>query len=197
MGAQKTPIQKTYEINTGSDTLNVEFLGSNRKFDWIEISIVPYKSDKHTTIYQSYNRELASQMIKTLRLSNFTEIDSLTNEKKYSIDNLAQKNLLYKQFVAWNCNGSSVVPLTEYMDNPIFQELPDEESYYSLKSDENVYLDLRASSGYVREAEKLERNDSKINQQITFKKAANFKLRVRIWAYALSQSTYMSFQRAD
>ena len=68
MGAQKTPIQKPYEINTGSDTLNVEFLGSNRQFDWIEISIVPNKSDKHTTIYESYNRELASQMIKTLQL---------------------------------------------------------------------------------------------------------------------------------
>ena len=182
MGAQKTPIQKTYEINTGLDTLNVEFLGSNWQFDWIEISIAPDKSDKHTAIYESYNRELASQMTKTLQLSNFTEIDSLTNEKKYSIDSLTQKHLLYKQFVAWNCNGSSVVPLTKYMDNPIFQELPDEESYYSLKSDENVYLDLRASSGYVREAEKLERNDSKINLQITFKKAGTFKLRVRIWA---------------
>ena len=33
MGAQKRPIQKTYEINTGSDSLNVEFLGSNRQFD--------------------------------------------------------------------------------------------------------------------------------------------------------------------
>ena len=41
MGAQKTPIQKTYEIQTGSDTLNVEFLGSNKQFDWIEISVVP------------------------------------------------------------------------------------------------------------------------------------------------------------
>ena len=40
------------------------------------------------------------------------------------------------------------------MDNPIFQELPDEESYYSLKSDEKVYLDLRASSGYVLEKQK-------------------------------------------
>ena len=75
MGAQKTPIQKTYEINTGSDTLNVEFLGSNWQFDWIEISIAPDKSDKHTAIYESYNRELASQMTKTLQLSNFTEID--------------------------------------------------------------------------------------------------------------------------
>ena len=82
MGAQKTPLQKTYEIGAGTDSLNVEFLGSNRQFDWLEISIVPDKSDKYTTIYDSYNRELASQEIKTLKLTNFTEIYSLTNEKK-------------------------------------------------------------------------------------------------------------------
>ena len=33
MGAQKTPIQKTYEIKTGSDSLNVEFFRVNRQFD--------------------------------------------------------------------------------------------------------------------------------------------------------------------
>ena len=86
MGAQKTPIQKTYEIKTGSDSLNVKFLGANRQFDWIEISIVNDKSDKQTTICDSYNRELAAQNIKTVQLSNFTEIYSLTNEKKYSIE---------------------------------------------------------------------------------------------------------------
>ena len=153
MGAQKTPIQKTYEIKQGSDSLNVEFLGANRQFDWLEILIVNDKSDKHTTVHDSYNRELAAQTIKSLQLSNFTEICSLTNEKKYSIDNLTQKHLLYKQFVAWNCNGSSVAPLTDYMDNPIFRELPDEEEYFGLKSNERIYLDLRASSGYVKEAE--------------------------------------------
>ena len=176
MGAQKTPLQKTYKIKQGSDSLNVEFLGANRQFDWLEISMVNDKSDKHSTIYNSYNRELAAQKIKTLQLSNFTEIYSLTNEKKYSIDNLTQKHLLYKQCVAWNCKGSSVAPLTDYMDNPIFRELPDEEEYFRLKSDETIYLDLRASSGYVKEAEKLERNDSKINLQITLKKAAQFNL---------------------
>ena len=129
MGAQKTLIQKTYEIQKGSDSLNVEFLGANRQFDWIEISIVPDKSDKHTTIYDRYNREMAAQLIKSLRLSNFTEIYSLTNEKKYDTDNLTQWYLLYKQFVAWNCNGSSVAPLSDYMDNPIFQELPDEDLF--------------------------------------------------------------------
>ena len=88
MVAQKTPIQKTYEIQKGSDSLNVEFLGASRQFDWIEISIIPDKSDKHTTIYDNYNREMAAKLIKSLRLSNFTEINSLTNNKKYSTDNL-------------------------------------------------------------------------------------------------------------
>ena len=45
------------------------------------------------------------------------------------------------------------------MNNPIFQELPDEGKYFAATNDDTVYLDLRASSGYVKEAEKLERND--------------------------------------
>ena len=77
------------------------------------------------------------------------------------------------------------------MDNPIFQGLPDKETYFSLKSDERIYLDLRASSGYVREAEKLERNDSKINLQIMLKAVATFNLRIRIWAYSLSEYLYV------
>ena len=93
-------MQKTYKIQKSSDSLNVEFLGTNRQFDWIEISIVPDKSEKRTTIYDSYNGEMAAHLIKTLKLSNFTEIYSLTNEKKYSVDNLTQRHLLYKQFLA-------------------------------------------------------------------------------------------------
>ena len=96
--------RETYEINKGADSLNVEFLMANRQFDWIEISIVLDKSDKYATIFDSYNRELAAQEIKTLKLSNFTEIYSLANEKKYDFSNLTQRHLLYKQFVAWNCN---------------------------------------------------------------------------------------------
>ena len=134
---------------------------------------------------------MAAQLIKTLKLTNFTELYSLTNEKKYDTDNLTQQHLLYKQFLAWSCNGSSVAPVSEFVDNLIFQELPDQERYFSAKSDERIYLDLRASSGYVKEAEKLERNDSKINLQITLKNAADFNLRVRIWAYSLSEYLYV------
>ena len=81
MGAQKIPIQQKYEIKQGSDSLNIEFLEANRQFDWIESSVVNDKSDKHTSTYDSYNRELAAQIIKSLKLSNFTEIYRLKNEK--------------------------------------------------------------------------------------------------------------------
>ena len=86
---------------------------------------------------------------------------------------------------------SSVAPISDYIDNPIFQELPDEETNFSLNSGEKVYLDLRASSGYVKEAEKFERNDSKINLQITLKDATDFNLKVRIWEYSLSEYLYV------
>ena len=122
--------QKTYEIQKGLDSLNIEFLGANRQFDWIEISIVPDKSDKHKTIYDSYNREMAAQLIKSIKLTNFKELQSLTNEKKYDTDNLTRQHLLYKQFLAWSCNRSGVAPVSDYVDNPIFQELPDQETFF-------------------------------------------------------------------
>ena len=72
---------------------------------------------------------------------------------------MAQKYLLYKQLVTWSCNGFSVAPLTDYKNNPIYQELIDKDDYCDSRSDERIYLDLRASSGYTIEAEKLETND--------------------------------------
>ena len=65
--------------------------------------------------------------------------------------------MFYKQLVAWSCDGSSVASLIDYMNNPIYQELIDEDDYNDAKSDKKVYLDLRASSGYTNESERLER----------------------------------------
>ena len=99
--------------------------------------------------------------------------------------------MLYKQFVTWSCNGSIVAPLTDYTNNPIYQELTNEEDYNEIKSDERVYLDLRASSGYTNEAKKLERNDLKNNVSIQLKVAATKKLRLRVWAYSISDYLYI------
>ena len=66
------------------------------------------------------------------------------------------------------------------MNNPIFQELPDEDKYFSVTNNDRISLDLRATSGYVKEAEKLERNNSEIILYIMLKTIATKKLTVRI-----------------
>ena len=45
MKTQKSPIQKTYKINVGVDAIEIDFLGSNRQFDWLELSLMYNKSD--------------------------------------------------------------------------------------------------------------------------------------------------------
>ena len=82
MGAQRTSIQKTYKRNTGQDSLNIDFIHANRQSEQIELSIVYDKNDKHTSVYDSFNVELAAKTVKSIKLSNFTETYSLTNKKK-------------------------------------------------------------------------------------------------------------------
>ena len=64
MGIQKTAYQKTYELQTGSQEFTVDFKGCERQLDWLEISLIYDKSDKHLTIYDSYNAKYVAKMIK-------------------------------------------------------------------------------------------------------------------------------------
>ena len=107
------------------------------------------------------------------------------------MDNLTQKHLLYKQFVAWACDGCSIAYLTDFINNPIYQKLIDEDQYNTNASDEWLYLDLRASPGYTNEPGKLKRNDSKINLGIALKNAATKKFRLRIWAHSIGEYLYI------
>ena len=51
--------------------------------------------------------------------------------------------MLWKQYVAWHCEGYSATPITDYINNPVFGELLLETDYFSAKSDEKIYIDLR------------------------------------------------------
>lgn len=80
IGIQKSRLEKTW--NAGSESINVEFFLANRQFDWLEILLVYDKSNKHLTIYDSYNIVLASKTIHSVSLKNFAEAYSFTNERK-------------------------------------------------------------------------------------------------------------------
>ena len=81
--------------------------------------------------------------------------------------------------------------MTDYINNLIYQELINKDNRFDVKSDERIYLDLRATSGYVKETEKLEQNDSKITFHVLLKQAATKKLSLRVWAHFLGEYLYI------
>ena len=169
IGVQKTPYQKPYELQAGSQDFTIDFQGANTQFDWIEISLVYDKSDKHLTAYDSYNAECACRFIKSLELANISDQHNSTNTLKFDIHNDLQKHLLWKQYLAWCTNGCSTAHVTDFINNPIAQELKKENEYFSDKFDERLYVDLRPSHGYTDELEKTTINDYKMTITIEAK----------------------------
>ena len=66
--------------------------------------------------------------------------------------------MLWKQFVAWYCNGYSATPISDYINNPIFQELPLKQDCFGNGSDERVYINLQDSLGYTKNPAEMTEN---------------------------------------
>ena len=196
MGVQKTPYQKTYELQVGFQNFTVDFQGANRQFDWIEISLVYDESDKHLAAYEGDMEESASKFIKSIEFASISDQYSSTNTLKFDTDNDLQKHLLWKQYLVWHTNGCLTGPVIEFMSNPIAQELKKENEYFSNKFDERLYVDLRPSHGYTDELEKPARNDSKMTITIETKTSLAKKMRLRVWGYTNGEYIYLQRHRS-
>ena len=104
-GVLPSPYQQLFEINTGTQDFTCTFNSAQIQFDWLEISIAYDKSYQHTTIYDSYNLELATKLIKTVKSGNTT----ITYRSwSYYLELEDEKHILYKMFAAYNCNECSL-----------------------------------------------------------------------------------------
>ena len=114
MGVLPSPYQQMFEINKSMQSLTVTFKGMQRQFEWSEILLVYDKSYQHLTIYDSYDLELAAKMIQSIKFENTTSTYSLAGKLEHNYKNQHEKDMLYKMFIAYNCNGCTAASLTEY-----------------------------------------------------------------------------------
>ena len=142
------------------------------QMELMEISLVYDKSVQHTTVYDSYDCEIATQKISNVKLENVAQIYSVISTMEFNLTKEDDKYQMYKNFVAYVCSGCSAAPLTQYKNNDIYRDLIEEGSYFGTRSDEKLYLDLCRSRGYTNELEKLVWNDSGVSLTVTLKKAA-------------------------
>lgn len=142
----------------------------------------------NTTIFDSYNIKLASTKTKSLKLENASNTYSTFNEVKLDTDDKYEQLLLYNQFVALNCNGCTIAPVTDCANNDIYKELPRLKKFLTV-SDEKIYIELR-SKCYTVELGKLSRDDSDITLMVMLKNAANKKIRLGVIGYYQGQHLY-------
>ena len=173
-GIQKTPYQKSYELIAGAQSRTINFKNVLKQFSFLEISLVYDRSDKHLSIYDSYNAEVASTQIKSIKLQNASNTYSEFNTVKFDLEDEEDRYTLYNAFVAFVTEGSSIVAESEYMNNEVRQELPNRNTYFT-DSDERVYIDIRRSKGFTGELERVNRDDSDLTVTVDLKAAATKK----------------------
>ena len=153
--------------------------------------IVYDESYQHTTIYDSYDLELAAKLIKTVKFENTSTTYILNGKLSYDLTREDEKFLLYKMLVAHSCDGCSSAPLTQYKNNPIYQEITEEDKFTDNERDDRIYIDMRRSKGYTDELEKINRDDNGIALTISLKEAATKQLRFRITGFSQAEYWYL------
>ena len=51
--------------------------------------------------------------------------------------------------VSYNCQGCSSVPLMQYKNNEIYQEMTPEDEFKTNERDDRILIDMRRSKGYT------------------------------------------------
>ena len=159
-GVLPAPFQQEFEVSTGTQNFTCTFKGAQREIDWLEISIVYDNSHHHSTIYDSYDVELAAKLIKTIKFENASSTYSLTGKLSYDLEKEDDKYQLYCMLAAFTCGGCSSAPLTQYINHPVYQELTEEDEFTNATRDDGIYVDMRRSKGYTDELEKINCDDS-------------------------------------
>ena len=173
-------------------SLTVTFRGTQRQIEWLEISLVYDKGYQHLTIYDSYDLKLAAKMIQSIKFEKATSTYSLTGKLEYNYKNQDEKDMFYRMFIAYNCNGCTTAPLIQYENNEIYQEIAPEDEYRDNTKDDRIYLDMRRSQGYTDELEKLKRDDSGLAVVINLKEATKETIRLRITEFSQAKYWYAS-----
>ena len=188
-GLKLFPYQKSYELVAGGQSKTFNFTNAFKQFEFLEISLVWDKSDQHSTIYDSYNAEIAATHIKSIKLQNASNTYSEFNTVKFDLTDEEDKYNLYNQFRAFVTKTSSILPDSEYLHNKTAQELVKRSNYFT-NSDEKIYIDLRRGKGFTGEFERVNRDDSELSVVIDLKAAAPHKIRMYVTGYYQAEYIY-------
>ena len=142
-------------------------------------------------IYDSYDLELHTKLIQTIKFENTSTTYSMHGKPFFDLEKEEDKNILYKMLVAYNCKGCSSAPLMQYRNIEIYQEMTEVDEFTTNSRDDRILIDMRRSKGYTNELEKLNRDNSGLAVVITLKEVATKKLRLSVTGFSQAEYWYL------
>ena len=180
-------------MSTGEQEITCDFIGNPNQYDWLKISIQDRNNHVHSSVYDSYGGDSASYLVEKLTPSN-VNVGNSFETRTYDFTDYIDRYEIYKNFLAYKCNGSSLHGPVQYKDSTLIRHQPSEGTYTG-SSGYGVYIDLRKSKGYTNLDERADRSDHMLRTSIRLKNAASSNMVVKIYGIGLGQ--YKERIRAD
>ena len=79
----------------------------------------------------STKRFTTDQLLQSVSMEYIINTYNITKELKFDISDTFEKSVLYEQFLAWNCEGCSITPLSDYTNSCMscLKVLPEKSQY--------------------------------------------------------------------
>ena len=101
-------------MTAGSQSRTITFNNAFKQFPFLEMLLVYDRSDRHISIYVSYNTEVAAAQIKPIKLQNASNTYSEFNTVKFDLENKEDRHTLHNTFTTWVTEGSIIALQRDY-----------------------------------------------------------------------------------
>ena len=185
---------RTYEMAATTNQENIEFGSIVKQFNWLELNLYPGESVNHTSPFDTYGRNFITSKLSSIEIEN-VGASYKTTDLSFNLDKYEDKSLLYNNFLAFMADSCSLNDRTSYLNSELIETLPNQKKYFDGTTNYPIYIDLRASAGYLKMLDPINRDDANLLIKVKTKDAVPNGTFYILECHGISKGEYMEMKK--
>lgn len=180
------------QLTPGQNQATFSFPSLEKKFNFFGIFITEKESNDHLSLYDVYDYEMASTLLKKITIQRFQSTKTPADIIRFDLSETVDKIDLYKQYLGYVTKTCTDLDAVDQIDNAAAENLPKYEDYYSKKGGGfPVYVDLSDSKGYtgLKDPVDIDQKGMSLNIQLNTAVPTNKVYEVRI--FGINEAVYL------
>ena len=168
-------------------SVTISFSGTTKQYDFILVSVKETEGFDHYSVFDSYDCELASTVIKTVSFKRVKYSNEDVNIT-YDLEDSQDKATLVDAYYGYMTNSPTDQPIPNYCGYEAASNLPSYEEYFN--HGKKLVFDVRDSRGYTGLPEPVNRTHGSVTIDISLKGIVPVNQTYKLVVYGVSESTY-------